>query len=363
MWLWCIRVWISLGLFHLGFVQLIESVGFYVSQNFGGSFQLLYSQFFFLHCIESSVFLEVQCITVRSFCTDFLRFSLSFSICFHLRCADWIVSIDFFKFTDSFVACILYWVYQWACNFSYCIPFSVLKFLFDSFDVFCFLTENFSFIYFKNVCPVFLEALKKFFLIFTLFCFTILYGFCHTLTWISHGCTWVPSPEPPSHLSLHIIFLGLFQVSLSSQSRHMWIVFSHKEISWVFECSAVLDCILDIFNVLRPWVLFESYFCFSRQLVCLGSGYKFWPAFCGSWFQYQSHFQSLVLFDFVLQKLLSGQFGTWAMVHQSWVLKNVVCCWGPDRCMCSSGVAKDLWRALWSHFAKPLTLHSLPSTF
>ena len=82
-----------MGLFHLGFVQLIESVGFYVSQNFGGSFQLLYSQFFFLHCIESSVFLEVQCITVRSFCTDFLRFSLSFSICFHLRCADWIVSI------------------------------------------------------------------------------------------------------------------------------------------------------------------------------------------------------------------------------------------------------------------------------
>ena len=25
-------------------------------------------------------------------------------------------------------------------------------------------------------------------------------GFCHTLTWISHGCTCVPYPEPPSHL-------------------------------------------------------------------------------------------------------------------------------------------------------------------
>ena len=24
-------------------------------------------------------------------------------------------------------------------------------------------------------------------------------GFCHTLTWISHGCTCVPHPEPPSH--------------------------------------------------------------------------------------------------------------------------------------------------------------------
>ena len=49
----------------------------------------------------------------------------------------------------------------------------------------------------------------KFFLIliFTLFCFAILYWFCHTLTWIHHGCTWVPNPEPPSHLPSHIISL------------------------------------------------------------------------------------------------------------------------------------------------------------
>ena len=44
--------------------------------------------------------------------------------------------------------------------------------------------------------------------IFTLFYFTILYWFCHTSTWIRHGCTWVPNPEPPSHLSPHIISLG-----------------------------------------------------------------------------------------------------------------------------------------------------------
>ena len=25
-------------------------------------------------------------------------------------------------------------------------------------------------------------------------------GFCHTLTWLSHGCTCVPHLEPPSHL-------------------------------------------------------------------------------------------------------------------------------------------------------------------
>ena len=32
-----------------------------------------------------------------------------------------------------------------------------------------------------------------------LFYFTILYWFYHTLTWILHGCTCVPHPEPPSH--------------------------------------------------------------------------------------------------------------------------------------------------------------------
>ena len=34
-------------------------------------------------------------------------------------------------------------------------------------------------------------------------------GFCHTLTWISHGVTCVPHPNPPSHLPLHPLPLGL----------------------------------------------------------------------------------------------------------------------------------------------------------
>ena len=33
-------------------------------------------------------------------------------------------------------------------------------------------------------------------------------GFRHTLTWISHGFTCVPHPEPPSHLPPHPIPLG-----------------------------------------------------------------------------------------------------------------------------------------------------------
>ena len=34
-------------------------------------------------------------------------------------------------------------------------------------------------------------------------------GFCHTLTWISHGFTCIPHPDPPSHLPFHPIPLGL----------------------------------------------------------------------------------------------------------------------------------------------------------
>ena len=34
------------------------------------------------------------------------------------------------------------------------------------------------------------------------------YWFCHTTTWIHHGCTHVPNPEPHSHLPPHTIPLG-----------------------------------------------------------------------------------------------------------------------------------------------------------
>ena len=34
-------------------------------------------------------------------------------------------------------------------------------------------------------------------------------GFCHTLTWISHGFTCVSHPDPPSHLPPHPIPLSL----------------------------------------------------------------------------------------------------------------------------------------------------------
>ena len=45
--------------------------------------------------------------------------------------------------------------------------------------------------------------------IFFYFLFFYCSGFCHTLKWISHGFTCVPHPDPPSHLPLHPIPLGL----------------------------------------------------------------------------------------------------------------------------------------------------------
>ena len=44
--------------------------------------------------------------------------------------------------------------------------------------------------------------------LFIYFYFIILYWFCHTSTWIRHGCTRVPHPKPPSHLPPRTIPLG-----------------------------------------------------------------------------------------------------------------------------------------------------------
>ena len=61
-----------------------------------------------------------------------------------------------------------------------------------------------------------------------LFYFTILYWFCHTLICIYHGCTWVPNPEPPSHLSPHTSFLGHPSAPAPS------ILYSASNLDWWF---------------------------------------------------------------------------------------------------------------------------------
>ena len=55
---------------------------------------------------------------------------------------------------------------------------------------------------------IFLIFLKYKFIYFNWRLTTILYWFCHTSTWICHGCARVPHPAPPSHLSPHAIPLA-----------------------------------------------------------------------------------------------------------------------------------------------------------
>ena len=68
---------------------------------------------------------------------------------------------------------------------------------------------------------------------------TILYWFCHTLTWICHGCKCVPHPEPPSHLPPHPIPLGHPSApalsTLSHTSNLDWQSVSHM-IIYMFQC-------------------------------------------------------------------------------------------------------------------------------
>ena len=69
--------------------------------------------------------------------------------------------------------------------------------------------------------------------------FTILYWFCHTSTWIRHGCTRVPHPEPPSHLPPCTIPLGHPSAPAPSTVSHAsnldWWFVSHM-IIYMFQC-------------------------------------------------------------------------------------------------------------------------------
>jgi len=64
-------------------------------------------------------------------------------------------------------------------------------------------------------------------------------GFCHTLTWVRHGCTCVLHPETPSHLSPHPIPLGHPSAPALSTLSHAlnldWQSTSHT-IIYMFQC-------------------------------------------------------------------------------------------------------------------------------
>jgi len=69
--------------------------------------------------------------------------------------------------------------------------------------------------------------------------FTILYWFYHTLTWILHGYTCVPHPEPTSHLPPHPIPLGhprawAWSTLYHASNLDWWFV--SRMIIYMFQC-------------------------------------------------------------------------------------------------------------------------------
>ena len=67
-------------------------------------------------------------------------------------------------------------------------------------------------------------------------------GFCHTFTWISHRCTCIPHPEPPSHFPPHPIPQGCPNApalsALSHASNLNWWSISHMVI-YMFQCCSL----------------------------------------------------------------------------------------------------------------------------
>ena len=72
-------------------------------------------------------------------------------------------------------------------------------------------------------------------------------GFPHTFMWISHGCTCVPHPDPPSHLTPHPIPLGHPSAPALSTLSHAlnldWRSISHMVIC-VFQLHAYFNTII-----------------------------------------------------------------------------------------------------------------------
>ena len=92
---------------------------------------------------------------------------------------------------------------------------------------------------FQIKCPVHLTScdFEISYISFALFCFlinlfnwrliTLQYwgGFCHTLTWISHGCTCVPHPEPIPSLRVvpkHRLWVPCMHWTWTGDLFHIW---------------------------------------------------------------------------------------------------------------------------------------------
>ena len=95
-----------------------------------------------------------------------------------------------------------------------------------------------------------------YFIIIIFFNFTILYWFCHTSTCIRHGCTHVPHPEPPSHLSTFLTRTEVFSYFLNFKisvvleikkiRKRKQLVHDHKS---MFKATKIVSMKITKFNI------------------------------------------------------------------------------------------------------------------
>ena len=120
----------------------------------------------------------------------------------------------------------------------------------------CSLSAHSSFFFFLN-------SITLFFFPFHWRLITLQYcsGLCHTFTWISHGCTCVPHPEPPAHLPPQPIPQGHPSApalsTLSHASNLDWWSVSHMLI-YMFQCYSLKSS--------HPCLLWQSQTVFSLYL-------------------------------------------------------------------------------------------------
>ena len=91
--------------------------------------------------------------------------------------------------------------------------------------------------------------------------FTILYWFCHTSTWIRHGCTRGPHPEPPSHLPPHTIPLGNPSAPAPS------ILYPASNLDWQFISYMILHISMPVSQIITPPTESKRLFCASVSLL------------------------------------------------------------------------------------------------
>ena len=92
------------------------------------------------------------------------------------------------------------------------------------------------------------SPMDGFFFIFYYFLsyFAILYWFCHTSTWIHHGCTCVPNPEHPSHFLPHTISLG------HPSPPALSILYPASNLDWWFISYMILCVSMPYFQIIPP---------------------------------------------------------------------------------------------------------------